>query len=202
MDESSRIIITSVIALLVWAGIVAYIYIKKKNNKENEKELEMFLESMRITFEGFIIKYIDTIEIDNLTNLSEVQIQILNDLYDQLWQITIDNLGNIHDEFSAGVIRKLLTRKNLESFIKQIFESDIIQEKFTSKYNNTVLSASKEFAKYESDMDKYTNTFLKDEKEKNTHKVIDDLVDNSPINPQKDEEEQIDANDSSIEFVD
>ena len=202
MDESSKIIISSILAILVWIGIVAYIYIKKKNNKENEKELEMFLESMRITFEGFIIKYIDTVEIDNLTNLSEVQIQILNDLYDQLWQITIDNLANIHDEFSAGVIRKLLTRKNLESFIKQIFESDAVQEKFTSKYNNSVLSASKEFAKYESDMDKYTNTFLKDEKEKNTHKVIDDLVDNSPINPQKDEEEEIDANDSSIEFVD
>ena len=103
---------------------------------------------------------------------------------------------------TATIIGKVITRKNVEAFIKQVYESDKIQEKFTNKYNTAVVAASKEFNKYETDMTNYTNTFLKEEKEKGLEKVIDTIKNDEELNPQTDEEEVINPKDNSIEFLD
>lgn len=195
-------IFSTIVAILILAGIIGYIYIKKRNDVEGKKELEEFFETLRITFEDYMIKYLDNTDITNFTNLSDAQLEILNDLYDQLWEITLNTLTNMQDKTTATIIGKVITRKNVEAFIKQVYESDKIQEKFTNKYNTAVVAASKEFNKYEADMTNYTNTFLKEEKEKGLEKVIDTIKNDEELNPQTDEEEVINPKDNSIEFLD
>lgn len=195
-------IFSTIVAVLILAGIIGYIYIKKRNDAEGKKELEEFFETLRITFEDYMIKYLDNTDITNFTNLSDAQLEILNDLYDQLWKITINTLTNMQDKTTATIIGKVITRENVEAFIKQVYESDKIQEKFTNKYNTAVVAASKEFNKYETDMTNYTNTFLKEEKEKGLEKVIDTIKNDEELNPQTDEEEVINPKDNSIEFLD
>ena len=80
-------IFSTIVAVLILAGIIGYIYIKKRNDVEGKKELEEFFETLRITFEDYMIKYLDNTDITNFTNLSDAQLEILNDLYDQLWEM-------------------------------------------------------------------------------------------------------------------
>lgn len=134
----------SLFLILIIIGYFVFKYIKKEKNKDNNAELKKFFESIRITTENAMLKYLETVDITNITNITDMQKEILKDLYDTVWDICIDELSKMTDESTAKFIKSLLTRSNVERFIQEVYENSIpVQTKVTVKYNNSVLAAAR-----------------------------------------------------------
>ena len=135
-----------IIALIIAYCIFGYKYYKK--NKIDEEDIELhklhtFFNSIREAVETAMIEYLSHIDIHNITNINDMQKQVLNDLYDTVWNICIDKLHEDLDPDTSKLLKLLLTREVVESFIQEIYNSSIeVQETVTAKYNDAVLSAA------------------------------------------------------------
>ena len=120
-----------------------YKYYKKSKAEEGTEDLQRFFNSIREAAEEAMIKYLANIDISNITNISDMQKQVLSDLYDTIWNLCVDKLGEEVDPDVAKLIKLLLTRDVVEAFIQEVYENSIeVQETVTTKYNNAVLSAA------------------------------------------------------------
>jgi len=196
-------IISSIAALVVLAAIFGYIIWKRKRDPQGKEELDRFLASLETSFQAYILRYVETIDITNFMNLSVAQEEILEELYENLWQIARDELARTTtDEFNKQLIEKLLTKENIKAIVKQIYESEQVQELFTKKYNTAVLNASKDALALE---DEYLKKF---EEYGNVDGVEPVLQPAEPFQdkpgpmPHHDEEVAVDPADESVEIVD
>lgn len=201
----------TIIPIVILLIIFAYIFFVKFTDKKSKEDAEKFLESIKTVFEDFIIDYLEHTDITNFMNLTDAQMQILNNLYDNLWEIAKENLETyIADDFTKMLIRNYLTRKNIEEFVKAVFESATVQEVFTEKYNVALLAANKEAiileAKHNALWTKIDNGTYEPIEDNNEIEDIDDRdinrsIDSIELNPQKDDEEDIDLKDDSVEII-
>ena len=198
-------VLTTIVAVLILAAIIGYLYMKKKSDKEKgNDEVERFLKSLESIFQKFILSYIDAIDITNIVNINEAQLEILESMYDDLWKLTLEELDEtVSDEFNKTLIKKFLTRENVEAIARQLFESPTVQEKFTKKYNKHVVAASAFADQYEEDAVKFNGEI--DSIEENPDlKPMDpnDIgIGEVELNPQTDEEVPVSADDNSVEIL-
>ena len=202
--------IQTVIPIAILVIIFAYIFITKFTDKKSKEDTEKFLNSIRTVFEDFIIEYLEHTDITNFMNLTDAQMQILNNLYDKLWELAVSNLETyVTDNFTKMLIRKYLTRKNIEEFTKAVFESPVVQEMFTEKYNIALLAANKEAIILEAKQNAIWTKIDNGTYEPIEDDIVEDIddrdinrsIDSIELNPQKEEEENIDPKDDSVEII-
>ncbi len=132
--------IGSIILLAFIIGYFGYKYYRGIKNAENNKELKDFFNSIREAVESAMIDYLENIDIQNIININNMQKEVLNDMYDTVWNICVNKLADMQDETTAKIIKLTLTRKNVEAFIEEIYKNSIpVQEEVTAKYNDKVV---------------------------------------------------------------
>lgn len=135
--------IGAIAILVLILGYFGFKYYKKSKAEEEDLELREFLNSIREAVEDAMLKYLSNIDIHNITNINDMQKQVLSDLYATVWNLCIDKLGEEVDPDVAKLIKLLLTRDVVEAFIQEVYENSIeVQETVTTKYNNAVLAAA------------------------------------------------------------
>lgn len=194
--------------------ILLFLYIRKRNDEKGQEEVKVFLNTLYSDFENIIINYIDKIDIFNLENLALAEQEIVNALIGILWNKAVKALEEyVTDALNKALIKKFLTRENVEQFIKEIFDkSTKVQTVYTSRYNDAILAANKEailleakVAQQNEDIDK--NVLNEDDKEVeyiDPSSIINaggEVVEQE-INPPHDEElEEVDLKDNSVEII-
>ena len=197
-------IFVGIFGIIVLAAIIGYLYIKKKNDKEKGNlEVEKFLKSLEGIFQTFILQYVDAIDITNIVNVNEAQKEVLEGMYDDLWNLVQEELeSSITDEFNKALIKKFLTKENVEEMARNIFNNDLVQEKFTKRYNDQVVAANNRAGEYEKGAVEFTNQILSQEDTGELKMDTKyDIGDEHDLNPQRDEEEVIDPSDESVEIL-
>ena len=194
--------------------ILLFLYIRKRNDEKGQEEVKVFLNTLYSDFENIIINYIDKIDIFNLENLALAEQEIVNALIGILWNKAVKALEEyVTDALNKALIKKFLTRENVEQFIKEIFDkSTKVQTVYTSRYNDAILAANKEailleakVAQQNEDIDK--NILNEDDQEVeyiDPNSIINaggEVVEQE-INPPHDEElEEVDLKDNSVEII-
>ena len=132
------------VIIMVIIGYFAYKFYKEaKTEAGAEESLQIFFNSIREAAEEAMIKYLQYVDIHNITNISDMQKQVLNDLYDTIWNLCVEKLGEEVDPDVAKLLKALLTRDVVEAFIQEVYETSIeVQETVTTKYNSAVLTAA------------------------------------------------------------
>jgi len=209
MEKYVSIIVTVVIAI----GILVFLYFRKRNDEAGKEEIKKFLDTLQSDFEAVIMEAIEKFDFISFDNLILAEQHIINSVIDVLWSKAIRALEDyVTDPLSKLVIKKYLTRENIESFIREIFrESVSVQTKYTSKYNTAILAANKDALSFEKETEDFNEEIDKDvpvdfvEVEYIDPTSIIDKEGNvvqQELNPPKEEEsEEIDTNDSSIEIL-
>ena len=188
-------------------------------NKEGKADAKKFLETLADKFEGIIVDHLDDIDFKDFHNLAEIEGTILEEIYDEIWKLTLAALeASAQSPFVKMLIKKYLTRETVEAFIKFIFSTDRVQVAYTSKYNQALLSASitnavamtvEDIANLEQETveenQKYeTEAVTEDEVTEWANKAIDDYPDgsNSNIVPPVDADEiPVSETDETVEEV-
>lgn len=139
-DASTVSTIAVILVLIILLGFVIY---RKFSGEKGEEELKKFLESLANQFEEIILKHLSEIDFSSIDNIAEAEKKILDDVVNELWNMAIEELSlYTTDKFTYTLIKKVLTRENVETFAKTIFESNTkIQTTYTSKYNDAVIDA-------------------------------------------------------------
>lgn len=203
---------STLISIIILGIIVVYIFIKyRKSSDEKSKEaLKKFEDSLKNKVEDFIVKYIDATDFSKFTNLTDAQISILNNLYDQVWDIVVNELTDLAktDPVTTALIKKALTRENVEAFAKGIFDSYKSQSAFAAKYDANLEANVKESLKLEKETLKegrdYDEGLVKGDStetefDKDQKKVEEEK---SKLNPPKDEETEVySSDDNSVEVI-
>ena len=135
--------IGGIVIIIAILGYFGFKYYKSIKENEGSEDLRKFFNSIREAAEEAMLRYLANIDISNITNINDMQKQVLSDLYDTIWNLCVDKLGEEVDPDTAKLIKALLTRSTVEAFIQEVYENSIeVQETVTSKYNNAVLSAA------------------------------------------------------------
>ena len=199
------------IMTLCSAGVLALIFIYlifrlKRSGDQSQEQVDSFLRSIRSVVEEAILKYIKEIDITNFINISDAQIDILNQLFDKMWELVILEVQKITDPVVAAIVKKTLTRGNVESFVQSIFLTPKVQSSFTEHYNEAVLVANNQALAKESQLLEYISKFEKDKTDSipldESITPMDYPMTNAEIIPPREEEsEVIDVDDDSIEII-
>ena len=121
--------------IIVLGIIFAYVIYKMSTDKGRD-ELDLFLDSIKNKFETRMIEYIDALDFSNFLSLNDAQKDILNTMYNELWELAVNELDNyVHDPFNKVLIKKYLTRKNIEDCVNAIFLNKEVQSLFSEKYD-------------------------------------------------------------------
>jgi hypothetical protein len=143
MNVSSLISLIFLCICILSLGFLYYSNLKK--NKDNE-QLKKLFENLKDVIEEAMIEYLKQVDITNITNISNMQQEILEGLYDTVWDMVIKEVTDMYveDKVLGEAIKALLTRKTVEDMVNRVFlQSTSVQEQITSKYNDAVLSAHK-----------------------------------------------------------
>ena len=210
-------LIQTVGPIIVLALLIIFLIVKSLMNKEGKADVEKFLKSISDMIEGVILNYLDDIDFTTFHNLADIEKKILDEIYDQIWTLTIAALENSSQSALVKMlIKKYLTRETVEAFIKYIFSEEKVQTIYTNKYNNALLSNYRVKMSVEDIENLEAETVAENEKyEKEeiseedvpawAEKLLDDYPDGTsenPINPAVDADDiSVAANDTSVEEV-
>lgn len=209
--EASNIV-SIVASVVILAAIVVYIYFKykKSNDEKAKKALNDFEDNIKNDVEKSIVDYIDKTDFSKFNGLTDAQTSILNNLYNTIWDLVTSELLKVAntDPLTATLIKKVLTRENVENFVKVIFNSYKPQTAFAAKYDANLESSVKEALALENKTAKegraydegtmrseYTKTVYDENQEK-------EEAEKTKLNPPKDEGTEVySSDDDSIEVL-
>jgi len=219
MDNMTIGYIAYIDILLATIIILAAIIVYKKLHSVNTEDFEKFLKDIKDDIINCISEtidsYIDNHDISNL-KLDELEIQLLDNIYDRVIIIVKDQL-NQYAEASDDVIYsnmikiidKAITREKVISYIKILIDdNDTLQDKIMDLYNiaykeeavNMVKDDKELEALYEQtliqDIDNAANEIVEDDhevQELDPNKVVDPLKTPDPevIIPPKEEDDNL-----------
>lgn len=193
-----------ILALIIFA---IYVRLKKKPiNDENFQEIENFLNGLiDVTCEK-ITEIINDINFFEYQSLEELEVDVLNKIYDAMWQYASSVLKeNAKTDIVAALVLKTISKENIISFVDNLMSrngySKQIEERFgaytVSKMNNVVEEDERlqnEFSNPELYNDSVDDSDLP--------AYVPEEVDTTGLNPQRDEEEEYSDDDTSVEPVD
>ena len=219
MDNMTIGYIAYIDILLATIIILAAIIVYKKLHSVNTEDFEKFLKDIKDDIINCISEtidsYIDNHDISNL-KLDELEIQLLDNIYDRVIIIVKDQL-NQYAEASDDIIYsnmikiidKAITREKVISYIKILIDdNDTLQDKIMDLYNiaykeeavNMVKDDKELEALYEQtliqDIDNAANEIVEDDhevQELDPNKVVDPLKTPDPevIIPPKEEDDNL-----------
>ena len=147
----SNPVLATIFGVVVLFAIVSYVFYKKKQaNPESNEEVKRFAKTLESVFETYILKYLKSLDFSSITNIvsaltiTDVQIRIIKDLYNELYSVAMKELNNLQniDEFTKKMIMAFLTKENIEAIANTVFGSPVIQEEFKIKYDGAIVMAA------------------------------------------------------------
>lgn len=206
--------------MIVLALFLIFLFVRAMMNKEGKKDVKEFLNSLAEKFEGIIVDHLDDIDYKDFHNLAEIEAEILEKIYDEIWNMTLAALeASAQSPLAKMLIKKYLTRETIENFIKFVFSTERVQLAYTSGYNKALLAASnagavalsvEDIEKLEAETveenKKYeTETVTEDEVANWAEKALEDYPDgsnNAEINPPVEADEiPVTGSDDTVEEV-
>lgn len=198
--------------IVVLAGILLFLYLRKRNDEKGKEEIKVFMGGLYSDFELIIVDYIDKMDVFNMENLALAERLIIDSLLGVLWNKAVKALEEyVTDPMTKVIMKKMLTREKIAEFAKEIFESITVQAVYTSKYNDAIVAANKEAVILEAEMTK-KNQEIEDNVPIDFREV-EDIDPNSIINmngeivkeelnpPVDEESEFVNTEDSSVEVL-
>lgn len=211
------------LGVLAIIAVIFVIYSVKKSG--DKKEAERFLDGLSGKLEDIILEIIRSFDISDLENISEIGVEkietaMLEKIYDVCWNYVKEvvekkNAENM-DFFTRAVLSLLENKEFVESFIIKLLDNATTKHIIYDKAKNLSLStAERRMEELEEREEKLTEEFSDEEKYNIGEIDEDDLPigedsdllpteeDLAVLNPQKDEEEELDPeNDDSVEVID
>lgn len=204
--------------IVVLVIFLVFLFVKAMLNKEGESSVKEFLNSLADKMEGIILDHLDEIDFKDFHNLADIEGTIINEIYNQIWEMTIAALEkSTQSAFMKMLIKKYLTKETVEAFIKYIFSNNTVQIAYTSKYNRALLSANRVNMSIEN-VEQLENDTVEESNKINTEKVTltdrdknwseEELEDypggptNTEINPAVDADDiPVSPDDNSVEIL-
>lgn len=204
--------------IVVLVIFLVFLFVKAMLNKEGESSVKEFLNSLADKMEGIILDHLDEIDFKDFHNLADIEGTIINEIYNQIWEMTIAALEkSTQSAFMKMLIKKYLTKETVEAFIKYIFSNNTVQIAYTSKYNRALLSANRVNMAIEN-VEQLENDTVEESNKINTEKVTltdrdknwseEELEDypggptNTEINPAVDADDiPVSPDDNSVEIL-
>src|SRR5574344_294281 len=217
--SSTQAIVSTIIALLVLAGMGYLIYSKIKNSKDGSKILSDFLTKIQDTLKKAIIDAINGIDFTNITSgaqLDEYITKFLQDLYKNLWELCSKEVSELYssDAVTAALLEKMLSQENIQKYIDTIFTpaeiKDKIEEAFTTYLTANLAKSKENEARLEAKLNAIDDGTIKDVEgnyvqfsEDDPKPVGNEVKEDAPetIIPPSDEEEVIKSDDGSVEIL-
>lgn len=211
MTSDSLLTVFGGIVILVLIIIAVVIRLKNKPiTEEDQKSAQEFLEGLSDTFYQNIVDIINNIDFQNYQSLPELEVDILNTIYDNTWNYVEEQLKDISKtDVLTALALKILNKEYVERFIDGIIEKYDINNKISEAWDKYFSAKEKEV---EEEDKKLQEQFSDDEKyitEESTPEDLPPVEKEEPseeelknIIPPSEEEPDYDASsDNSVEVV-
>jgi hypothetical protein len=200
--------IPTLIGGIVVLACVAFIfYIKLKSNKkseENQKLASEFLSGLSDNIESTIVSIINEADIDKYNSLDELEIDILQKIYDETWNyLYVEIIKASKNDIITAAVSKLINKEYLIKFIDNTFKGNMfenVEAKWIDKFSKNNEQNDQELQNEFSGTD-YNENFDEDDLEPASEEEIseEELAKLNP--PREDGEEEYNSEDSSMEIV-
>ena len=198
-------IIGGIVILAIVVFVVA-MELKKSADKKNVME---FLQGLGDKILEVILDTINSASPEKFPTLVDFQNYLLEQIYNNVWDYLTDkvNSDSTVDSFTKAFF-KYIDRNTLTKFINDIIEKNNLNEKVTNIFvshsiestERSVVDEDNKLAEEYSDPEKYNENVSDNDLEPAEESVpSDDEI--AAINPPKDEEEDYNADDASMELV-
>lgn len=142
-------VISSIIAIIIIAGLLGYSYITRRNKQEIIDEINEFINSLTDEFLKIVTKTVDDSDPDGFNNFEEFTNNVLIKTYDTVWEFVEKKLENSFSKEKYSIIIKLINKSNVEDTVIKIFNSSSLQDKLESIFNDAARQTIKEMEEEE-----------------------------------------------------
>lgn len=187
MTSDSLLTVIGGIVILVLIIIAVVIRLKNKPiTEEDQKSAQEFLEGLSDTFYQNIVDIINNIDFQNYQSLPELEVDILNTIYDNTWNYVEEQLKDISKtDVLTALALKILNKEYVEKFIDGIIEKYDINNKISEAWNKYFSAKEKEV---EEEDKKLQEQFSDDEKYITEESTPEDLP---PVEKEEPSEEEL-----------
>lgn len=187
MTSDSLLTVFGGIVILVLIIIAVVIRLKNKPiTEEDQKSAQEFLEGLSDTFYQNIVDIINNIDFQNYQSLPELEVDILNTIYDNTWNYVEEQLKDISKtDVLTALALKILNKEYVEKFIDGIIEKYDINNKISEAWNKYFSEKEKEVIEEDK---KLQEQFSDDEKYITEESTSEDL---SPVEKEEPSEEEL-----------
>ena len=187
MTSDSLLTVIGGIVILVLIIIAVVIRLKNKPiTEEDQKSAQEFLEGLSDTFYQNIVDIINNIDFQNYQSLPELEVDVLNTVYDNTWNYVEEQLKDISKtDVLTALALKILNKEYVEKFIDGIIEKYDINNKISEAWNKYFSAKEKEV---EEEDKKLQEQFSDDEKYITEESTPEDLP---PVEKEEPSEEEL-----------
>lgn len=204
MDGNLITIIGGIIVLGIIIGVTALV-IKKRNNNNDQAAIE-FLEGLGDELLKIVVKTVKDINPTQIESVEEFEVIVLNAVYDNTWDYVTEQINKLDDDSLLKTIMSIIDKEYVIKFIDQLCEKAGITDSIQGEYAAYRLSVNKPeeqeaamVAEF-SDDEKYHEE-ANDEDLAPAEDPVHSEEEIAALNPQRDEEEDFNAEDESIEVI-
>lgn len=208
MNNTLITIIGGIIILgLIIVAVV--IRLKSKPSANDKQEAENFLKGLSETFYNKILDIVSNIDIGSFSSLEELEISILNDIYDELWKYTEEELKEASKtDIITAMVLKVLNKDFVIKFIDTLITEYEINDKLASKWNKKIEAVvenseteDKELQEKFENSNDYIEEFSEDDL-KPAEEIVPTEEELAMINPPTEEEKEYNPEeDNSVEII-
>ena len=204
-------LLTLIGGVIVLALIIIAIVIRMKNNPSaaDKEAAKKFLEGLEDTFYKKMLDIITNINFTKYDSVGTMEANIICDIYDTIWDYIQDKTKDlVKEDILTALIVKVLDKEFVNDFIDNLVVKYKINDKLEEAWNNNFKTKSNEAV----EEDKILQDKFKDSDQYIENSTTSDLPpvekteptaeELSKLNPPKDEEEEYDPEDESMEIVD
>ena len=198
-------IIGGIVILAILIFVIA-VELRKSADKKNALE---FLQGLGDKILEVILDTINSASPEKFYTLVDFQNYLLEQIYNNVWDYLTDKVNSDSTVDSiTKIFFKYIDKDTLTKFINEIIEKNNLNEKVTNIFvsnsiestEKTIVDEDNKLAKEYSDTEKY-NENVSDKDLEPAEELVPSDDEIATINPQKDEEEDYNANDVSMELI-
>lgn len=206
MDEQLVTVLVGV-GVVALIGLVVFLRWRLTPSKEQKKKAMDFLKGLEEALYARILEIIKTFNIDDYKDLASLEIDLLSKIKEVAKAYILDELKKSDQDLFTVLMLKFLSTDMIEKFILSLIDNhkivDLIEQRAASKFKSVEEIEAEDAEKVkEFSSDDYNEEFdeIKDlEPAEEPEPTEEELA---QLNPQKDEEEEYNPNDESMEVID
>lgn len=206
MDGNLITIIGGIIVLGIIIGVTT-LMIKKRNNDDTQAAIE-FLDGLGDELLAIVIKTIKEIDPSTIDTVEEFEVIVLNAVYDNAWDYVKEQINTkLDDDSLMKTIINIIDKDYVIKFIDTLCEKAGITESIQGEYAAYQLSVNnpeeedKALAEEFADEEKYHSEEVTDEDLAPAEDPVHTEEEIAALNPQRDDEEEFDSTDESMEVI-